>query len=101
MEFLIPEVYTGAFGVLCKALAQAGQRQIAEKKDTFWVDFDVLVNLPKPNEIITRCFVSVLRLSLIAIHTYVLLLGSVGRTSGRGNTRHIDSEFPAHCCDRT
>ncbi|CAF3625117.1 unnamed protein product [Adineta steineri] len=57
MEFLVPENYTGAFGIICKALAQAGQQQIAAKKDTFWVDFDVLVNLPKPNEIITRCFV--------------------------------------------
>ncbi|UJR27309.1 hypothetical protein I4U23_008603 [Adineta vaga] len=57
MEFLVSEVYTGAFGIICKALAQAGQQQIAAKKDTFWVDFDILVNLPKPNEIITRCFV--------------------------------------------
>jgi hypothetical protein len=57
MEFLIPEVYTGAFGIICKALAQAGQQQITAKKDTFWVDFEILVNLPKPNEIITRCFV--------------------------------------------
>ncbi|CAF0757506.1 unnamed protein product [Adineta ricciae] len=57
MEFLIPEVYTGAFGIICKALSQAGQQQIAAKKDTFWIDFDVLVNIPKPNEIITRCFV--------------------------------------------
>ena len=59
MEFLIPEVYTGAFGIICKALSQAGQQQIAAKKDTFWIDFDVLVNIPKPNEIITRCFVCV------------------------------------------
>ena len=62
MEFLIPEVYTGAFGSICKALAQSGQQQIAGKKDTFWVDFDILVNLPKPNEIITRCFVRTNRL---------------------------------------
>jgi hypothetical protein len=58
MEFLTSEMYTGAFGSLCKALAQSGQQQISDKKDTFWVDFDILVNLPKPNEIITRCFVS-------------------------------------------
>jgi hypothetical protein len=57
MEFLTSEMYTGAFGMICKALAQAGQQQIAGKKDTFWVDFEILVNLPKPNEIITRCFV--------------------------------------------
>jgi hypothetical protein len=57
MEFLVSEVYTGAFGIICKALAQAGQQQIAGKKDSFWVDFDIQVNLPKPNEIITRCFV--------------------------------------------
>ena len=42
---------------ICKALAQSGQQQITAKKETFWVDFDALVNLPKPNEIITRCFV--------------------------------------------
>lgn len=58
MEYLAPEVYTGAFGILCKALAQSGQQLIAAKKDTFWVDFDVWANLPKPNEIIARCFVS-------------------------------------------
>ncbi|CAF1509821.1 unnamed protein product [Rotaria magnacalcarata] len=57
MEFLIPEMYTGAFGMITKALAQSGQQQIAAKKDSFWVDFDLLVNLPKPNEIIARCFV--------------------------------------------
>ncbi len=57
MEFLIAENYTGAFGSICKALAQSGQQQITAKKETFWVDFDALVNLPKPNEIITRCFV--------------------------------------------
>lgn len=57
MEFLTPEQYTGAFGMVCKALAQSGQRQIAEKKDSFWVDFELQVNLPKPNEIIARCFV--------------------------------------------
>jgi hypothetical protein len=57
MEFLISEPLTGAFGIICKALAQAGQQQIAGKKETFWVDFDIQVNLPKPNEIITRCFV--------------------------------------------
>lgn len=58
MEFLISETYTGAFGMITKALAQAGQQLITAKKDTFWVDFDIAVNLPKPNEIITRCFVS-------------------------------------------
>jgi hypothetical protein len=57
MEFLIPETYTGAFGVICKALTQAGQQQITAKKETFWVDFEILVNLPKPNEMIARCFV--------------------------------------------
>ncbi|CAF2850281.1 unnamed protein product [Rotaria sp. Silwood2] len=57
MEFLVPEMYTGAFGIITKALAQSGQQQITAKKDTFWVDFELLVNLPKPNEIITRCFV--------------------------------------------
>ncbi len=57
MEFLSTEMYTGAFGIICKALAQSGQQQITGKKETFWVDFDILVNLPKPNEIITRCFV--------------------------------------------
>jgi hypothetical protein len=57
MEFLIPEIYTGAFGIICKALAQSGQQQIIGKKETFWVDFEILVNLPKPNEIIARCFV--------------------------------------------
>ncbi|CAF3370662.1 unnamed protein product [Rotaria sp. Silwood1] len=57
MEFLIPEMYTGAFGIITKALAQSGQQQITAKKDTFWVDFELLANLPKPNDIITRCFV--------------------------------------------
>lgn len=44
-------------GIICKALSQAGQQQIAGKKETFWIDFDIQVNLPKPNEIIARCFV--------------------------------------------
>jgi hypothetical protein len=57
MEFLITETYTGAFGMVCKALAQSGQQQIAGKKESFWVDFELLANLPKPNEIIARCFV--------------------------------------------
>ncbi len=57
MELLTTEMYTGAFGIICKALAQSGQQQITGKKETFWVDFDILVNLPKPNEMITRCFV--------------------------------------------
>ncbi|CAF0851318.1 unnamed protein product [Rotaria sordida] len=57
MEFLVPEMYTGAVGMITKALAQSGQQQITAKKDTFWIDFELLVNLPKPNEIITRCFV--------------------------------------------
>ena len=59
MEFLSSELYTGAFGSICKALTQAGQQLIVAKKDTFWIDFEHLVNLPKPNEIITRCFVCI------------------------------------------
>jgi len=57
MEFLIEEKYTGAVGIICKALAQSGQQQIAGKKDTFWIDFETQVNLPRPNDIIARCLV--------------------------------------------
>lgn len=57
IKFITEEKYTGAVGIICKALFQAGQQQIAGKKDTFWIDFDIQVNLPKPNDIIARCFV--------------------------------------------
>ncbi len=78
MEFLIPEMYTGAFGIICKALAQSGQQQIAGKKDSFWVDFDLLVNLPKPNEIIARCFVYLITFSFSVNELFYFKIGSFG-----------------------
>lgn len=57
LELVVPHQYTGAASIVNKCLAYiAGRKRETDAQD-YYLDFDKLVNLPKPQQIIAKLFV--------------------------------------------
>eukprot|EP00005_Dracoamoeba_jomungandri_P008470 CAMPEP_0174265646 /NCGR_PEP_ID=MMETSP0439-20130205/27313_1 /TAXON_ID=0 /ORGANISM="Stereomyxa ramosa, Strain Chinc5" /LENGTH=1648 /DNA_ID=CAMNT_0015352207 /DNA_START=52 /DNA_END=4994 /DNA_ORIENTATION=- len=57
LELVIPPKYTSAMAILCKSLAFLASKKREEEADDYYIDFDVLVNIPKPPELVARLLV--------------------------------------------
>lgn len=57
LEFIVPKQYTEALSTVCKALGTLAEQLREEDDEIFDLDFDVLVNLPRPQEIVARLMV--------------------------------------------
>lgn len=54
LEFIMPVVYTESIGVVSRCIAYIAAIKRENKEEDFELDYDVQVNIPKPNAIICR-----------------------------------------------
>jgi hypothetical protein len=57
IEFIVPVDYTEALPTICKCLSHLANKFAEEESDSYDVNFDVEVNLPKPQAILARLIV--------------------------------------------
>eukprot|EP01104_Vermistella_antarctica_P007673 TRINITY_DN1880_c0_g3_i1.p1 TRINITY_DN1880_c0_g3~~TRINITY_DN1880_c0_g3_i1.p1 ORF type:complete len:1673 (+),score=516.54 TRINITY_DN1880_c0_g3_i1:168-5186(+) len=57
LEFIVPQQYTAALPFVCKGLAVVAAAKRERDDEDYYIDFDRLVNLPKPQAIIMRLLV--------------------------------------------
>lgn len=57
LEMIVPILYTDALSVVAKSLAYIAAKKRASEDTEYMIDFDRLVNLPKPQAIISRLLV--------------------------------------------
>jgi hypothetical protein len=57
LEFIVPHEYTRSLPTVCKALAKLSDDLREEDNEIYDLDYDTMVNLPKPTELIARLIV--------------------------------------------
>lgn len=57
LEFIVPAEYTEALPIVCRNLTTLANRLSEAESDNYDLDFDVEVNLPKPQQILARLLV--------------------------------------------
>ncbi|CAH1780505.1 unnamed protein product, partial [Owenia fusiformis] len=57
LEFVVPEKYTGAAGVVCRSISHIAAKKRANGDQDYEIDFDTQVNIPKSVEILARMLV--------------------------------------------
>lgn len=57
LELVVPLQYTDGLSIVCKSLGHIATKKRAAEDPTYLIDFDQLVNLPKPQAIISRLLV--------------------------------------------
>lgn len=57
LEFVVPRQFTEALPTLCQCLSFLADKLSEEENDSYDIDFDVEVNLPKPQQILARFIV--------------------------------------------
>ncbi len=57
LEFIVPAEFTVALPVVCKSLATIADQLRRDDDEAYDLDYDVLVNIPKPHALIARLMV--------------------------------------------
>lgn len=57
LEFITPITYTDALPIVCKSLGTIADHLREEDDEIYDLDYDVLVNLPRPQELVARLIV--------------------------------------------
>ncbi|XP_065915103.1 maestro heat-like repeat-containing protein family member 1 [Dysidea avara] len=57
LEFIVPEQYTRGFAMLTRCIHHIASKKRAEEAEDYEIDFDVAVNLPKPEQMLARLIV--------------------------------------------
>eukprot|EP00039_Didymoeca_costata_P018820 m.335101 g.335101 ORF g.335101 m.335101 type:complete len:1638 (-) comp17516_c0_seq1:85-4998(-) len=57
LEFIVPEQYTRAIPIIAKSLGTLAEKMRDEDDEIYDLDYDVMVNLPRPQEFVARLIV--------------------------------------------
>ena len=57
LEFVVPDKYTRSLPIVCKSLATLAENLREEDDEVYDLDYDVLVNIPRPQELVARLIV--------------------------------------------